>query len=147
MARFGEQLDALFEQVERARVHVVVFDDLRADPGKVYREVLDFLALPDDGRSVLPVRNENREFRHAWAQPLVVNPPRPVATALEAWQRRGHRRPRWVRALRRRVKEWNTRKAARPAMAPALRARLRLEFAEDIEHLGALLGRDLSHWR
>lgn len=147
MARLGAQLEALFGQVGRSRVHVIVFDDLTANPVKAYRDVLEFLELPNDGRSSFRRKNEHRDFRHGWAQPWVVNPPRLVAGLLEAWQRTGRSRPRWVRAVRRRVKKWNTRKAVRAPLSPALRERLRRELAGDLERLGALLGRDFSHWR
>jgi hypothetical protein len=52
-----------------------------------------------------------------------------------------------VRALRRRVKRWNTQRAQRPPLEPAMRERLRAEFAGEVEPLGRLLARDLSHWR
>jgi hypothetical protein len=147
MCSLGSQLESLFAQAGRARVHVVVFDDLAADPVKVYRSLLEFLDLADDGRSAFERKNENRDFRHGWAQSWIMNPPRPVAALLEAWQRTGRQRPRWVRALRRRVKRWNTQRAQRPPLEPAMRERLRAEFAGEVELLGRLLARDLSHWR
>jgi hypothetical protein len=143
----GEQVERLFERAGRERCRVVVFDDLAADPLKVYRGLLEFLELEDDGRTAFRRKNENRDFRHSWLQPYVMNPPWPISPLLGVWERRGWRRPRWVRGLRRRFKKWNTRKVARPALDPALRETLRLAFAPDVERLGALLGRDLSHWR
>lgn len=143
----GEQVERLFATAGRERCHVVVFDDLAADPLKVYRSLLEFLGLDDDGRTEFRRKNENRDFRHPWLQPYVMNPPWPIAPLLSVWERRGWRRPRAIRALRRRFKKWNTRKVARPALDPALRATLRESFAPDVERLGALLGRDLSHWR
>jgi hypothetical protein len=147
MASLGSQLENLFEHVERSRAHVVVFDDLAADPVKVYRDLLQFVGLSDDGRTEFERKNENRDFRHGWAQSFVMNPPRPVAALLEAWQRTGRPRPRWVRALRRRLKRWNTARAQRVPLSEPMRARLRAELAPEIAKLERLLGRDLSHWR
>lgn len=147
MCSVGAQLERLFGQIDRGRVHVVVFDDLVGDTVKTYRHMLEFLGLPDDGRTEFDRKNENREYRHAWAQAYVTNPPKPVATLLESWQRKGKGRPTWVRRIRRRIKEWNTRKAKRAPLDLDLRAELRAAFAPDVERLEHLLGRDLSHWR
>lgn len=146
-ASLGAQLDRLLKQAGRERVHVVVADDIASDRVKVYRELLDFLGLPDDGRTRLRGRNGHREFRHAWAQALVANPPRFVAHWLEGRQRAGKTRPEWVRDLRRRFKRWNTRRVRRPSIAPETRALLRGELAGEIDRLEVLLGRDLSSWR
>ena len=143
----GEQVERLFATAGRERCHVVVFDDLTADPVKVYRSLLEFTGLEDDGRREFSRKNENREFRRPWLQPFVMNPPWPIDALLEVWERRGWRRPRAIRAVRRRIKKWNTRKATRAVPDPALRETLRAAFGADVERLGALLGRDLSHWR
>ena len=146
MASLGSQLERLTRQVGRERVHVVVFDDVTADPVKVYRALLEFLGLPDDGRTRFSRKNGNREFRHAWAQTWVTNPPRWVVAWLEARQRKGKPRPEWTRELRRRLKRWNTRRAKRAPLSAAMRERLRGELAGEIEKLEGLLGRDLSSW-
>lgn len=147
MAALGTQLARLFEQVGRERVHVVVFDDLVADAVKAYRDLLEFLGLPDDGRTRFRVRNEHREFRFVWLQRWLMNPPRPVLAWLEARQRAGLPRPEWVRALRRRIKRWNTRPEIRAPLSPAMRATLGCELEGEITKLEDLLGRDFAHWR
>ncbi len=145
MASLGAQLDRLLKQVGRERVHVVVYDDIASDRVKVYRELLAFLGLPDDGRTRLRGRNGHREFRHAWAQALVANPPQWVMSWLEGRQRAGRSRPHWVRNIRRRVKHWNTRRVKRAPLTPAMRERLQRELAREVERLNGLLGRDLTH--
>jgi len=147
MASLGSQLAHLIERVGRAKVHVVVFDDVAVDPVKAYRALLEFLELPDDGRTRFSKKNENREYRHAWAQTFVMNPPRPIAAWLEARQRRGKQRPEWIRRLRRRLKRWNTQSAQREALSASMRARLASELEPEIERLEALLGRDFPGWR
>ena len=144
--RLGTQLERLIGQVGRERVHAVVFDDVAADPVKVYRALLEVLGLPDDGRTRFSRKNGNRKFRHAWVQTWVTNPPQWVVAWLEARQRKGKPRPQWVREMRRRLKRWNTRRAKRAPLSPAMRERLRGELAGEIEKLEGLLGRDLSSW-
>jgi hypothetical protein len=147
MCSLGTQLENLFEQVGRERVHVIVFDDLVQNPVKLYRDMLEFLELRYDGRTRFERKNEHRDFRHDWAQSWVMNPPRPVAALLEAWQRTGRSRPRWVRDARRRLKRWNTRRAKRAPLAAPMRERLRAELAGEVTRLEQLLGRDFSTWR
>jgi hypothetical protein len=48
--------------------------------------------------------------------------------------------------LFRRALALNSRTAPRAPIDPALRARLRAEFAPEVRRLGALIGRDLSAW-
>lgn len=147
MASLGSQLERLVARVGRARVHVVLFDDVATAPLPAYRALLAFLDLPDDGRTRFRRTNEHREFRHAWAQPWVMNPPRFVMTWLEARQRRGKPRPEWVRTLRRRLKRWNTRKSRRTPLSPSMHERLQRELDDEIGRLERLLARDLGHWR
>jgi len=141
MAALGTQLEHLFEQVGRERVHVIGFDELAGDPASVYRRLLFFLDLPDDGRTRFARKNENRAFRQAWAQAFVANPPRWLAAWLEARQHAGRARPAWVRDLRRRIKRWNTRRVARAPLAADVRAMLERELADESSKLERLLGR------
>ncbi len=146
MAGLGTQLARLVAEVGRERVHVVLFDDLVADPVKTYLDLLAFLALPDDGRRRFRPRNESRRYRSAWLQSWFANPPAPVMRWLEARQRAGKPRPEWVRGLRRRIKRWNTLPAARTPLSPAMFATLRDALSGEVRQLEALLGRDLAHW-
>ena len=49
--KLGKHVEHFFNLVGRERCHVTVFDDFKADPGAAYRSALEFLELPDDGRS------------------------------------------------------------------------------------------------
>jgi hypothetical protein len=142
----GAQVEAFFAVAGRQRCHVVVFDDLASNPRKVYCDLLEFIGLRDDGRTEFERKNEHREFDRLWLQRLMMNPPPPFGFLVMSLQRRGIAR-RWVSQLRRAIKNRNTRRATRPPLDPALRETLRAAFADDIERLGAVIGRDLSHWR
>lgn len=60
VCELGSQLKRLFEIVDRSRVFIIMLDDLRVDPGSVYRDLLSFLGVPDDGRQLFPVLNDAR---------------------------------------------------------------------------------------
>jgi hypothetical protein len=143
----GAHVETFVKSIGRERCHVVVFDDLASDPRKVYSALLDFLGLVDDGRTRFERKNENRDVDRPWLQSLMINPPAPIVAWLAAMERRGLGTPQWVRTLRKRIKHANTRKAARGPLPAELRETLRAAFAGDVARLGAVIGRDLSHWR
>jgi sulfotransferase family protein len=147
IGRVGTRIEQLFGAVGRERCHVVVHDDLSADPLKSYRDLLEFLGLEYDGRTEFKGRNENREFESRFVQQFVMNPPWPFSILAVNWVLRGWRRPKIVREVRRRLRVRNTRQATRPAMPEAMRETLRREFRSEVELLEGLLNRDFSSWR
>ena len=147
MGCVADRIERLFAAVGRDRCHVVVYDDLAADPIKTYRDLLEFVGVAYDGRTEFARKNENREFESVWVQQFVTNPPWPISLLAVSWQLKGWKRPQSIKAFRRWVQQRNTRRAARPPLSPEMRESLRITFAPEVEHLGRLLGRDLSQWR
>jgi len=141
--RLGEQLERLFSIVPRDRVLVLVLDDLKQDPRREYVRVLDFLGVPDDGRTNFPVYNPAREWRSRWAAQVI----RALAKTV-AWSK--HVRgilPRRSLGIVRRLEAWNAQQRARPPLSPYVRAELEAYFADDLARLERLLGRKFPHWR
>ena len=58
IGRFATHLERLNHAVPPSRRLIVLFEDFVARPRQVYRAVLDFAGLDDDGRSDFPVVNE-----------------------------------------------------------------------------------------
>ena len=140
MVRFAEQLERYLEVFGRERVHVIIHDDLRADPVAEYRRVLAFLEVDPDFEPDFSPANENKRVRNRWLHRLVWNPPllRPLIPFL--------RRYPLVHALRARLLSLNSRRVPRAPMDPELRSRLREELRPEVERLGRLMDRDLSAW-
>jgi len=141
--RLGSQLERLFTLVPRERVLILVLDDLKENARREYLRVLDFLGVPDDGRTEFPVYNPARQWRS-----------RRVAGAVRALAK-GVARMKYVRGwlprrslgLVRRLEKWNTRYRPRPPMPSDLRAELEAYFEEEVQKLEQLLGRAFPHWR
>jgi hypothetical protein len=125
-----------FEAFPRARLKIVLLDDLEAAPERAVREIFAFLGVdpgfaPDLSRVSNPGGLPRSKLLHQ-----VMNDRR---------LREGARRllpagaTEWLKALRSR----NLRKGALP---PEDRAAARAFFEADIRATGALIGRDLSHW-
>lgn len=141
---FGSQLQACFQIFPRQQVHIILLEDLAQDPSRIYREVLDFLGLDDDGREDFPRINE-----HA------VNRSDIMAGVLR-------RTPAWALVLKRvlhkitgkeslGLAEWllrvNERKMERARLPEQFRAQMAAELAGEVDLLSHLLERGLSHWR
>lgn len=134
--RLGEQLERLYQWVEHERVLPVLLDDMKQDPGREYRRVLDFLGVADDGRESFPVANVSRQIRSVGLAKAI----RVTTLARDALGLRGD----W--GIADSVRRLNARADAKAPLPPGLRDELRDYFADDIERLADLLDRDLSSW-
>lgn len=137
IARFTEQVQRYYDLFPRERIHVVVFDDFKADTLGAVRDTYRFLGVDPGFEPETPVVNPNKTYR-SWAlRRLQQRIPAMAKDLVPA-------------ALRRRASDaiyaLNRSYQPRQKMDPALRDALRAEFAPEVEALGALIGRDLSHW-
>jgi hypothetical protein len=139
--RLGEQVGRLLDRADRERVHVYRLDDLRDDPGSVYRSVLELLGLPDDERTEFPVWNSAKEVRVRWLQPAIS-----AARKGERVAKAKLGRPPVNSALLRKVHQMNRTTRARPPMDPALGEEIDAYFADDVALLAEVTGLDLSGW-
>lgn len=143
VAALGEQLDRAKRIIPEGQLKVILFDDFKQDTGAVYRDVLAFLGLPDDRRTEFPVVNSAHVHRFEWLAKLILTPPgvfeKPVLRLRRhLWENR-YPPVEWVKARLNRGK-------ARENLPAGLRAELQACFRPDVEKLGRLLNRDLSHW-
>ncbi len=138
--RFAEQIERYFEVFGRDRVHVMLHDDLVRDGAGTVRGVLEFLDVDPALAAAPPKSNENRRVRSPLIQRLIFAPKLllPLAPFL--------RRFPLVRAVRTKMLEANSEAKPRAPMSPELRRQLLDEFTPQIERLGQVIGRDLSHW-
>lgn len=142
-ARLGQQVERLFDTVPREQVKVIVYDDLRDDPIGVWKEVMEFAGLPDDGRHDFPVVNANKRYKYHRLARFSQRPPRFLMRAANAFKRATGIRRLGVLSW---VKQHNRVVGERPAPNPNYIRELREYFADDVALLGRLLDRDLSHW-
>ena len=124
-------------------IHAWMAEDFARDPGGVYREILDFLSVPDDGRREFAAVNARRRARSQALAQFTQKPPRGLLRTAMRWKRRLGI-PRWgiLDALR----GVNFVPVQRPALPAALRAEMKTHFLPDIRLLEEATGRNLSHW-
>ncbi len=149
VARFGVQVQQLFQVAGRDRSHVIVFDDLKADPLKTYRGVLDFLGVEYDGQTDFEQRYASHMYRFQWLQQLLFGTATSGSKTVDTLQRRsrkynedGTRRPSLIKRVTRLNKVPMRPDPLSGQMADTIRATLK----GDVALLSSLLERDLGFW-
>jgi hypothetical protein len=141
VARFSEQVERYFEAFGRESVKVTLYDDLEADTEGTYREVLRFLGVDPRFSPSFDVVNAAKRPRSMMLRTIASDPPhflRSLARKLMP--------PRTRHKIVEGLMSINVKRAANAPMDPALRQRLRSQFAPEVDRLSGLLGRDLTGW-
>lgn len=157
IGKLGKYVEQFFNAVGRERCFVVVMDDVMADSAAIYRQVLSFLELPDDGRTDFSRHRGSRGFKLGWLQRLLKRPPIITRSILAGANFRvrvkrvdkagpDHWMVRRLLSWHERLLNWNEVSVSAPVLSPDMRARVREALSEDVILLGQLLHRDLSHW-
>ena len=136
--RYVDQVAAYLDAFNH--VHVCLYDDLRDDPDALLRGVFEFLGVDPKRRAP-----EALEVANASAGARRQIHPRLEATLSRAYRSFSRVVPSALRAgLRDRVKDL----LSEPATVDAQRVlELRREFADEVNALESLIGRDLSAWK
>lgn len=151
----GSHVERFFAAVGRERCHVVLFDDLAADPQATYRRLCEVLDIEPWPHTKFRTRRANMAFRHGWLQRLLKRPPKAVRTVLGGAKFRQREKKleategpvlAAVFRLRKRLLDWNKVQAEREPLDPALRALIIARMRDEVVLLSKLIERDLSHW-
>lgn len=143
VASLASQVERLFEHVPVGQRKIVVFDDFVADTAAVYREILSFLKLPDDGRTDFPKVHAAKVFRNEFVGKLYHSPPgflEPLVSRFRKWFM-GSRGP--IRLV---LSKMASKEKKRASLNPDFRSELIEYFREDVDKLSGILDRDLSRW-
>ncbi len=137
ISRYHDALSRYYELFPRERIHVFLFDDLKADPLACVREVYRAVGVDPGFAPDLETPHNigglpaNRTLEKVFTS-------RALKQALEPWV------PRRAANLARRLRTRNLRKP--PPLPQALKDELSRHFREDIEQTSMLIGRNLEHW-
>lgn len=146
--RFTESVQRYFDLFGRANVHVIIYDDFQRDLASVYRQTLEFLGVDSQFRPRFDVINPSKQVRSAALQKALlffhISP-------LELKRSRLGKLAKFVPAriqnpLYRMLRALYLVEKRPPPMSAELRLQLQQEFLPEVQHLGDLLGRDLTHW-
>jgi hypothetical protein len=138
---FPGQVQRYFDLFGRENAHVIIYDDLKADPAGTFQRTLRFLGVSLGFTPAFCVVGANRRVRNVHLQKILVRPPRALHEIGRTLVPRRFRP--WIREG---LLNLNTVLRARPPLDPELRRRLQKEFEPRVGQLSAMLGRDLSGW-
>lgn len=137
----GGQLERFFAATRPEQRLVLFQEELGADTPGVYRRALDFLGLPDDGRTEFERVNEaalpRSKLLHAliqrdWAIKRMIGAPIKRLLGVERFD------------VQRRLRSMNLAKPERTVLPEALRAEMVERFRPQVAKISALLGRDVA---
>jgi len=156
--RLGTYTQKMFDLFGRERCWVSVFDDLAADRDAHYRRMVEFLGFTPVEGIDLKSQREGKSFRYFWLQRLLKRPPRFARNylagkhfaqrerKLEADDNGEEGLTSKIFSIRKRLLRWNKVPAQKKPIPVRVQQEIRATLKDDIDHLGTLLGRDLSHW-
>jgi hypothetical protein len=140
-ARYADQVERYLDTFGPDRVHVIIYDDYRADAAGEVHRVLTFLGLDQVLPLATEIANPNKVVKHPRLHALAMARPTRLEDLYHAvTPARFHGR--LAAAARARSLQY----AARPPLSTETRSALQQEFADDVTRLGTLIDRDLSSW-
>ena len=135
ICQVGRQLNRLLSSVNREKVKIVLFDDIKNSPEKVYQEIIEFLDLP---ACEFEEFNPHRQRRH-WRYPVVtriLNQLGIIKSKLGIKKSTGLLRP-----------FYKVNMSGKSSKVPRdVWMELSEYFADDIKLLENILDKDLSSW-
>jgi len=154
IGKLGKHVQKFIGAVGRERCFISIFDELVKDPSGQYRQMLDFLLLPDDERSDFSANRESKSVKSIGLQRMLMRPPRRAISVLGSHnyqERFDVQKPpkaiaRAVLGLRKGLLKWNEAPARKPVIDERLLAQMQDTYCDDIVLLSQMVGRDLTHW-
>jgi hypothetical protein len=141
VAMFGEQIERALKIIPAKQFKIIVYDDFINSRREIYESVLSFLSLPLDGRTDFPTVNEVRRYRSLKLARNLIYPSLPAKAFFKA-----SRFLQLENEMKRTIKSWNEISGYGQQIQPEFRKELVEVFRSDVEKLGRILNRDLSHW-
>lgn len=136
ICKLGKQVSALFDQVPKERVMILLLDDVKKDPKKEYLRTLSFLDVPDDGYDEFRVLNTAKTSKSSLVRNMIFT---------TSWLRKKIGFPGGIGILKR-LNEINTIEQKRTPIDMNTKNELIEYFRDDILLLESLIDQDLSMW-
>jgi hypothetical protein len=140
---FSDQISRVMAHIPEEQRLIVIFEEFKSETRKVYEQVLEFLELPSDGRSVFPRVNANVVRRSIGLQTFMARTSRLLGDAYVPAKRLFNR---FGLAPGAGLTQWNSKEVDRRSLEEGFRQQLHDEFRADIQELERLLGRQVP-WR
>lgn len=126
VGRFQEQVERYLAVFPPDQMRVVYFDDWIGDPRSTYRGILEFLGLPDDGRTDFTPVNAAKHVRNKLLARLTQYPPGPMLKVIKALKRVSGRS---TLGIAKQIEKLNRGTGYRTSIDPALKDEIRALYA------------------
>ncbi len=137
--KFSQQVKRYLDCFPRNQIKIIIYEDLKKNPRKVYQDLLRFLAVDPNFLPEFRRVNPNRILKNARLQRLMNR------TALFLSQY-GFDLYLFLRPLYRKFESLNLKSGRRPPMDLQLERKLKREYLPEIKRLSVLVGRNLTFW-
>lgn len=143
IANYPEQLKRVYRYFPKEQVKVILYEEFAQATAEVYRQVLDFLDVPDDRRREFPVVNANKQPKSSLLADFTQRTPdaaKALATQVKTFlgiERLG---------VLNRLRDYNFERVKREPLSEAMRHKVVATYRESVSELANMLGRDLSGW-
>ena len=140
-SKYGINLERFVKVFGKNQIKVILFEDLKNDPEKVYKSLCEFLGLDVDFKPSFRKINETGQAMFPFVNKLLYrqNPVKKMLSEII---------PHKIRAVsRRKIMRMNTKASSTKfELSNLTRDRIIGELKEDIQLLSAILKKDLSYW-
>jgi hypothetical protein len=149
VGRLGKYVEQMYQLAGPEKCMVIIFDDLKNNMLDVYKNVLSFINMDYDGQTEFPQRMMSKTYKFHWLSRLLWHPPKRVEQVVSKLDKppTGVKDQYTIKWAIKKIKQFNVIKKPLPPLEPQMRALLQESYSEDINKLGQLLHRDLSHWK
>lgn len=144
---WSPQVERLLDTAPEGSVKVIIMEEFFEDPGRGYREMLEFLGVRDMPLESYPKVNESKRVKSFWLLKASRDLPRRYPGAVRVLKKVANSlglRP--GRALDRYVREGNVAHKPRQGLSETFRQELIAEFEPDVEQLEQIRGRSLRQY-
>ncbi len=143
VGKLGKQMERFFRIVPREQRLVILFDDFARHTRMIYKNVLTFLEVEDDGRQDFPKINENRVYTNKWAMHFTQRPPQILVQLADRLKKVLGVGTLNLMSI---IQKYTTKNRPRPPLSPEMVQIMTDTFSEDVKKLAKLLNRDITHW-
>lgn len=143
LGQLGRQVERMLKIFPRKQVKILLFDDFVKSPESSYREALEHLDIPFDGRKHFPKINESKVPRSKFLTSFIQSPPKGIRFLVNVVKKVSGKTRTGLAAP---LLALNTKKFKRSKIRPEFRQQILHDFEMDIQLLSKLIGKDLSHW-
>jgi hypothetical protein len=140
MGFYYTQLKHYYEKFPRDQIHICLYDDFEERPSEVVERIFRFLGVDAAFQPDMSIRHKVSGTPRSKALHMLLSQPNPAKALAKRVLPVGMRGRIYAGLMRSNIV------AHKDELRPETRAALRRLFADDIEQLSTLIGRDLSAW-